>query len=37
MREMMNVALLTYIVLVAVLVWGLHRWEKSLRIPGFGP
>ncbi len=34
---MMNVALLTYIVLVAVLVWGLHRWEKSLRIPGFGP
>lgn len=35
-REMMNVLLLTYIALIAILVWALHRWEKSLRIPGFG-
>lgn len=34
-REMMNVLLLTYIILVAVLVWVLHRWEKALRIPGY--
>ncbi len=35
-REMMNVLLLSYIALVAILVWALHRWEKSLRIPGYG-
>jgi polar amino acid transport system permease protein len=35
-REMMNVVLLTYILLIAVLVWVLHRWEKALRIPGYG-
>lgn len=35
-REMMNVLLLTYILLVAVLVWVLHRWEKAIRIPGYG-
>ena len=35
-REMMTVLLLGYILLVAVLVWILGRWEKSLRIPGFG-
>ena len=35
-REMMNVLLLTYIGLVAILVWALHRWEKTLRIPGYG-
>jgi polar amino acid transport system permease protein len=35
-REMMNVLLLTYIGLVAILVWALHRWEKMLRIPGYG-
>lgn len=35
-REMMNVVLLTYILLIAGLVWVLHRWEKALRIPGYG-
>ena len=35
-REMMNVLLLSYVGLVAILVWVLHRWEKALRIPGFG-
>lgn len=35
-REMMTVLLLTYILLVAVLVWILGRWEKALRIPGYG-
>jgi len=35
-REMMNVLLVSYVGLVAVLVWVLHRWEKALRIPGYG-
>lgn len=35
-REMMNVLLVTYILLVGVLVWVLNRWERSLRIPGYG-
>lgn len=35
-REMMTVLLLTYIALVAILVWFLGRWEKALRIPGYG-
>ncbi|MDH3666410.1 MAG: amino acid ABC transporter permease [Paracoccaceae bacterium] len=25
-----------YILLVAVLVFGMHRWERSMRIPGYG-
>ncbi|WP_343079122.1 amino acid ABC transporter permease [Ostreiculturibacter nitratireducens] len=35
-REMMNVLLFSYVGIVAVLVWVLHRWEKALRIPGYG-
>ena len=35
-REMMNVLLLSYVAIVGVLVWVLHRWEKALRIPGYG-
>lgn len=35
-REMMTVLLLTYILLVAILVWIMGRWEKALRIPGYG-
>lgn len=35
-REMMNVVLLSYVGLVAVLVWVLHRWERALRVPGYG-
>jgi polar amino acid transport system permease protein len=33
---MMNVLLVSYVGLVAILVWVLHRWEKALRIPGYG-
>lgn len=35
-REMMNVVLGCYVGIVAVLVLILHRWEKALRIPGYG-
>lgn len=35
-QEMMNVLLLSYVGIVAVLVWVLHHWEKKLRIPGYG-
>lgn len=35
-REMMTVLLLVYILLVAVLVWIMGRWEKALHIPGYG-
>ncbi len=34
-REMMNVLLVTYVALVAILVWIMGRWERSLRIPGY--
>ncbi len=34
--EMMNVVWIVYLVLVGVLVWLMHRWERSMRIPGFG-
>ncbi|CDX16715.1 Polar amino acid ABC transporter, inner membrane subunit [Mesorhizobium sp. ORS 3324] len=34
--EMMFVLLATFVLLVGVLVWVMHRWERSLRIPGFG-
>lgn len=34
-REMMNVLLVTYVVLVAVIVWLMGRWERALRIPGY--
>ncbi len=34
-REMMVVLMLTYLVLIAVLVWVMERWERSLEIPGF--
>jgi polar amino acid transport system permease protein len=35
-REMMNLVLLSYVAIIAVLVWILHHWERALRIPGFG-
>lgn len=35
-RTMMNVVLLSYVGIVAVLVWVLHRWERMLHVPGFG-
>jgi len=34
--EMMLFMLLSYFVLVGVLVWVMHRWERSMKIPGFG-
>ena len=34
--EMMIVLFIYYIVLVAVLVWGMHKWEQKMRIPGYG-
>jgi polar amino acid transport system permease protein len=34
--EMMFVLFVYYIVLVSVLVWLMHRWERKMRIPGYG-
>ena len=34
--EMMNVLLVAYFVLVGSLVWVMHRWERAIRVPGFG-
>ncbi len=34
-REMMIVMLLTYVSVVAFLVWAMTSWEKRLRIPGY--
>ena len=34
--EMMLVLLATYAVFVGLLVWIMHRWERALRIPGYG-
>lgn len=36
-REMMVVMLITYVSLVAFLVWSMGRWERRLRIPGYSP
>ena len=35
-REMMNLLLVSYLVLVGVLVFIMHRLERALRIPGYG-
>jgi polar amino acid transport system permease protein len=34
--EMMNVLLVAYFALVGVLVFVMHRWERALKVPGFG-
>ena len=34
--EMMNVLLVCYFTLVGALVYGMHRWERAIRVPGFG-
>ena len=34
--EMMNVLLIIYVALVGILVWAMGRWERALRIPGYG-
>ena len=33
---MMNVLLVCYFVLVGALVYVMHRWERAIRVPGFG-
>ena len=33
---MMNVLLICYFLLVGVLVYAMHRWERAIRVPGFG-
>jgi len=35
-EEMMIVLFIYYVGLVAILVWGMHRWEKAMRVPGYG-
>ena len=32
----MTVLFVVFIILVGVLVAGMHKWEKSMRIPGYG-
>jgi polar amino acid transport system permease protein len=34
--EMMNVLMIVYLVLVGIVAWVMYRWERSLRLPGFG-
>ena len=34
--EMMNVLLICYFVLVGFLVYVMHRWERAIKVPGFG-
>src|SRR3546814_15201655 len=34
--EMMTFLLIAYVFLVGVLVWAMHRWERAMRLPGFG-
>ncbi len=34
--EMMLVLFIYYISLVGVLVWLMHRWERNMKIPGYG-
>ena len=33
---MMNVLLVCYFLLVGILVYAMHRWERAIRVPGFG-
>ena len=34
--EMMNVLMVVYLVLVGIVALAMHRWERALRLPGFG-
>ncbi len=34
--EMMIVLFIFYVGLVAILVYGMHKWEKKMKIPGYG-
>jgi polar amino acid transport system permease protein len=35
-REMMTFLLVAYVALVGILVWALSRWERAMKIPGYG-
>jgi polar amino acid transport system permease protein len=35
-KEMMNVLLLCYVALVGVFVYVMNRWERAMKMPGFG-
>ena len=35
-EEMMIVLFIYYVGLVAILVYGMHRWEMRMRVPGYG-
>jgi len=34
--EMMVTLLILYVALVGLLVWAMHRWERAIRVPGYG-
>lgn len=34
--EMMNVLMVIYLLLVGIVAFAMNRWEKALRLPGFG-
>ena len=34
--ETMTALLFIYVGLVGVLVWAMHRWERAIRVPGYG-
>jgi len=34
--EMMIIIFIFYVSLVAILVWAMHKWERKMRIPGYG-
>lgn len=34
--EMMTFLLFAYVLLVGLLVWVMHSWERAMRLPGFG-
>lgn len=34
--EMMIVLFIFYVGLVAVLVYGMNKWERNMKIPGYG-
>ncbi|MBT8369006.1 MAG: amino acid ABC transporter permease [Deltaproteobacteria bacterium] len=35
-REMMTFLLVAYVALVGILVWAMNRWERAIKIPGYG-
>jgi polar amino acid transport system permease protein len=35
-KEMMNVLLVCYVALVGLFVYVMHRWERVMRVPGYG-